>query len=133
MFLSAGGADVFMNLKKNKEKQKQKRSVWVKDWIRKCCTKHVRRESNKQTGKGVIMNTTPDPDPDRPTMRGRVGQCEWCPGATRARPGMHRMRTPQWLRLKTTTKRSRAQLDCFHSPPFLAAYVLYVFLFIVNL
>ena len=28
--------------------------------------------------------------------------------------------------------KSRAQLDCFHSPPFLAAHVLYVFAFIVN-
>ena len=38
------------------------------------------------------MNTTPDPD--RATMRGRVSQ--WCPGATRAGPGMHRMRTPRF-------------------------------------
>ena len=38
------------------------------------------------------MNTTPDPD--RPTMRGCVDQCEWCPGATRAGTGMHRLHTP---------------------------------------
>ena len=48
-FLSAGGADVFMNLKKNKENKNKKKCVWVKDWIRKCCTKHGRRSQiNKQ-------------------------------------------------------------------------------------
>ena len=37
MFLSTGGAEVFMNLKKNKEKEKQEVYValWVKEWIRK--------------------------------------------------------------------------------------------------
>ena len=61
-------------LEEDQRKRKTRRSVRVKDWIRKCCTKHVRRESKLLkflcTGKGVIMNTTPDPD--RPTMHGRV-------------------------------------------------------------
>ena len=39
-------------------------------------------KKNCVLGKGVIMNTTPDPD--RLTMRGCVSQCEWCPGPIQA-------------------------------------------------